>query len=64
MYALQIVQWMYVGPPNVCYFLKYPVVNTWTYEAAFGPLGKNHRTYARVGQMSATFQGVGGSPLL
>jgi hypothetical protein len=48
MYALQIVQWMYMGPSDVRYFLKYPIVNTWMYEAAFGPLGKNHRTYARV----------------
>jgi hypothetical protein len=37
-----------MGPSDVRYFLKYPLVNTWMYETAFGPLGKNHRTYARV----------------
>jgi hypothetical protein len=47
-YALQTVQWMYAGPPDVHYFLKYPLVNTCTYEAAFGPLGKNHLTFANV----------------
>ena len=41
-----------------------PLANTWMYKAAFGLLGKNHRTYARVGQTSAAFQGVGGGPLL
>ena len=26
---------------DVCYFLEYPLVNTWTYEIAFGPLNKS-----------------------
>jgi hypothetical protein len=55
MYALQTVQQTYTEPPGVHYFLKCPMVNTCTYEAAFGPLGKNHRTYGRVEQMSAAF---------
>jgi hypothetical protein len=25
---------------------EYPLVNTWTYEVAFGSLSKNHQTYA------------------
>jgi hypothetical protein len=37
---------MYVGPPDVRYFLEYPLVNTWTYEVAFELLGNNHRMYA------------------
>jgi hypothetical protein len=36
----------YVGPPDICYFLEYPLINTWTYEVSFGLLGKNHRMYA------------------
>jgi hypothetical protein len=53
--SLQNVQWTYVGPLDIRYFLKCPVVNTWTYEAAFGLLGKNHRTYIRVGRTSIAF---------
>jgi hypothetical protein len=43
------------GPPDVrsanstggCTLLfEYPLDNTWTYETAIEPLGKNHRTYA------------------
>jgi hypothetical protein len=40
----------YVGPTNVRYFLEYPLVNTWTYEPAFGLLGKNHRMYASLAE--------------
>jgi hypothetical protein len=29
-YALQNVQRTYVGPPDVRYFLKYPLGNAWT----------------------------------
>jgi hypothetical protein len=47
----------YVGPPDVCYFLEYPLVNTWTYEAAIEPLGKNHRI-TPLGRMSVTFLGL------
>jgi hypothetical protein len=60
-YALQTVQQTYVRLLDVRYFFKYPVVNTWTYEVAFGALGKNHRMYARVRRTFAAFQGVGGS---
>jgi hypothetical protein len=28
MFALQIVKWMYMGPPDVRYFLEYPLGNT------------------------------------
>jgi hypothetical protein len=62
-HALQTVKRTYVGPSDISYFLKYPGVNTWTYEAAFELLDKNHRMYTRVGQTSVAFQGVGGSPL-
>jgi hypothetical protein len=54
-YALQTVQRTYVGPPDIHYFLKYSVVNTWMYKVTFGQLDKNHWTYARVGWTSATF---------
>jgi hypothetical protein len=37
---------MYVGPLDLRYFLEYPLVNTWTFEATIEPLGKNHRTNA------------------
>ena len=33
----------YVGPPDVCYFLEYSLINTWMYKATFGLLSKNHR---------------------
>jgi hypothetical protein len=41
----------YTGPPNVrgtterTLYCEYPLDNTWMYEAAIEPLGKNHRTY-------------------
>jgi hypothetical protein len=38
----------YVGPPDVCYFLEYPLGKARTYKTPFGPLCKNYRTYARV----------------
>jgi hypothetical protein len=46
MYALQIVHRTYMGPPDVCYFLVYPLGNTWTYETPLGPMCTNHRTSA------------------
>jgi hypothetical protein len=63
-YALQIVQRMYVGPSDIHFFLEYPLVYTWMYEAPFGSLGKNHRTFTMVGWTFAAFQRVGGKPLL
>jgi hypothetical protein len=49
-YALQIVHWTYVGPPDVRYLLVYPLSNTWTYEAPFRPMCTDHQTYARVAE--------------
>jgi hypothetical protein len=60
MYALQIVHRMYVGQPDVCYFLVYPLANIWTYETPFGPMCIDHRTYARVVGRPLLCQGVGG----
>jgi hypothetical protein len=59
-YALQIVQRMYVGPRDVCYFLGYPLGNTWTYETPYGPMCKDHWRYARVVRRSLLCQRVGG----
>jgi hypothetical protein len=53
-YALQIVQRMYMRPSDVCYFLEYPLINTWAYEIPFGPLCKSARRTL----------GLGGRPLL
>jgi hypothetical protein len=50
----------YVGPPDVCYFLENPLDNTWMYEAPFGPMCTDHRTYARVAGRPLLCQGVGG----
>jgi hypothetical protein len=47
-YALQIVQWMYVGPPDLRYFLEYLLGNTWMYKTPFGPMCKDHWTFARI----------------
>jgi hypothetical protein len=47
-YACQIVQRMYVGPPDVRYFLGYPLGNTWRYETPSGSMCKDHQVYARV----------------
>jgi hypothetical protein len=63
-YALQKVQQTYMGPPNVCYFLKYPLGNTWTYETPSGPMCKDHRTFARVVERSLLCQRVGGELFL
>jgi hypothetical protein len=45
-YALQTVQVDIRGTTKHTLLFEYSLVNTWTYEVAFGPLGKNHRTYA------------------
>jgi hypothetical protein len=55
-YALQIVHGHTWDHMDICYFLKYPLDNTWTYDAPFGPLHKLYRTYARVGRRSLFFQ--------
>jgi hypothetical protein len=60
MYAMQIVQRTYVGPPDVRYFMGYLLGNTWTYETPFGPLCKDHRMYARVVGRLLLCQRVGG----
>jgi hypothetical protein len=60
MYAMQKVQWTYVGPLNIHYFLGYPLGNTWTYETPFGPLCKDHRMYARFAGRPLLCQRVGG----
>jgi hypothetical protein len=60
MYALQIVQRTYMGLPDVRYFLRYPLDNTLMYETPFGPLCKDHRTYARVAERPLLCQRVGG----
>jgi hypothetical protein len=63
-YALQTVQQTYVGPLDIRYFLEYPVVNTWMYEAAFGPL--ENSTGRTLGWLDVRYfcQGVGSNPLL
>jgi hypothetical protein len=48
----------YVGPPDVHYLLEYPLVNKWTYEVAFGQLGKNHRTYAPLARRPLLFRPI------
>jgi hypothetical protein len=45
MYALQTVQVDVRGTTRHTLLFEYPLVNTWTYEVAFGLLGKNHQTY-------------------
>jgi hypothetical protein len=60
MYAMQKVQWTYVGPPNIRYFLGYPLGNTWTYETPFGPLCKDYQMHARFTGRSLLCQRVGG----
>ena len=45
-YALQIVQADIRGTTGFTLLLEYPLDNTWTYETPFGPLCKDHRTYA------------------
>jgi hypothetical protein len=37
MYTLQIVHGCIQDHMDVCYFMVYPLVNTWMYEAPFGP---------------------------
>jgi hypothetical protein len=59
-YALQIVQRTYVGPPDVRYFLGYPLGNYWMYETPSGPMCKDHRTYARVARRPLFCQRFGG----
>jgi hypothetical protein len=44
-YALQTVQTDIRGTTEHTLLFEYPLDNTWTYEAAIEPLGKNHRTY-------------------
>jgi hypothetical protein len=45
-YALQTVQADVCGTTGRTLLFEYPLDNTWTYEVAIEPLGKNHRTYA------------------
>jgi hypothetical protein len=45
-YALQTVQVDIHGTTECTLLFEYPLDNTWTYEAAIEPLGKNHLTYA------------------
>jgi hypothetical protein len=49
-----------MGPPDVRYFLVYPMGNTWTYETLFGPMYTDHQMYARVDGRLLLCQGVGG----
>jgi hypothetical protein len=60
MYTPQKVQRTYMGPLDVRYFLGYPLGNTWTYETPYGPMCKDHRTYARVVGRPLLCQRVGG----
>jgi hypothetical protein len=46
--------------PAVCYFLVYPLGNTWTYETPFEPMCTDHRTCTRVVGRPLLCQGVGG----
>jgi hypothetical protein len=39
---------------------EYPLCNTWTYEAPFGPMCTDHQTYARVAGRPLLCQVVGG----
>jgi hypothetical protein len=48
------------GPPDIHYFLVNPLDNTWMYETPFGPMFKDHRTYARVAERPLLCQGVCG----
>jgi hypothetical protein len=54
----KLYKWTYVEPPDVRYLLKYSLVNTWTYETAFGPLGKNHRTYTPLARRPLLFRPI------
>jgi hypothetical protein len=63
-YALQIVQRTYMGPPDIRYFLGYPLDNTWTYETPSKSMCKDHRTYARVAERPLLCQRVGGKLFL
>jgi hypothetical protein len=44
-YALQTIQADVRGIIGCMLLLEYPLDNTWTYEAAIEPLGKNNQTY-------------------
>jgi hypothetical protein len=46
MYALQAVQADIRGTTGHMLLFEYILVNTWMFKAVFGPLGKNHQTYA------------------
>jgi hypothetical protein len=59
-YALQTVLADVRGPPDIHYFLEYPLGNTWTYETPSGPMCKDHWTYARVAGCPLLCQKVGG----
>jgi hypothetical protein len=45
-YALQTVQADICETIRHTLLFEYPLINTWTYEAAMESLGKNHQTYA------------------
>jgi hypothetical protein len=56
MYALQIAHQTYAGPSNICYFLEYPLGNTWMYEIAFGPLYNSIRCTLGLGEHPLLFR--------
>jgi hypothetical protein len=48
MYALQTILVDVHGTTGCTILFEYPLGNTWMYETLFGPLCRNHQTYAKV----------------
>jgi hypothetical protein len=57
MYALQTIQEDVRGTTVSTRLFEYPLFNAWPYEAAFGPLGEDHQTYAPLARRPLLFQG-------
>jgi hypothetical protein len=56
-YALQTIHVDVRGTTERMLLFEYPLVNTWTYEAAFRPLGEDHRTYTPLAKHPLLCQG-------
>jgi hypothetical protein len=46
MYSLQTIHVDIHGTTRHTLLFRYPLDNTWTYNVAIEPLGKNHQTFA------------------
>jgi hypothetical protein len=59
-YTLQTVLVDVYGTTGRTLLFEYPLDNTWTYETPYGPMYKDHWTYARVVGHPLLCQRVGG----